>query len=97
MGGAACAQAQQPRPVLQYATPDALGDRCLAHAEQAGHAVAVAVFDHAGDLLGFAHHPLPPTSGETGQWTGRSATPYRRSTRESGGWNIATGTPHPDR
>lgn len=87
------AQAQQPQPVLEYRTADALRDRCFAHAEQAGHAVAVAVFDQAGELVSFANHGASPAAAAVAQWKGRSAALFRRSTRETGSWNAPT-VPH---
>ncbi|WP_149193077.1 GlcG/HbpS family heme-binding protein [Luteimonas suaedae] len=88
--GSMGSQAQTARPVLDFATADAIRDHCLARAGQAGHAVAVAVFDDGGDLVSFANHGASPAAAAVAQWKGRSAAIYRRSTRETASWNVPT-------
>lgn len=83
-------QAQTARPVLDFETADAIRDHCLARAGQAGHAVAVAVFDDGGDLVSFANHGASPAAAAVAQWKGRSAAIYRRSTRDTASWNLPT-------
>ncbi|NZA26551.1 heme-binding protein [Luteimonas sp. SJ-92] len=83
-------QAQTPRPVLDFETADAIRDHCLARAAEAGHAVAVAVFDDGGDLVSFSNHGASPAAAAVAQWKGRSAAMYRRSTRETAAWNVPT-------
>jgi len=82
--------AQVNATVLDHATADAIGERCLAHAREAGHPVAVAVFDQAGELLSFARGEASPGIAAVAQWKGRSAAIYRRSTLETGTWNVPT-------
>lgn len=82
--------AQVMAPVLDYATADAISERCMAHAREAGHPVAVAVFDQAGELLSFARGDASPAAAEVARWKGRSAAVFRRSTLETGDWNLPT-------
>lgn len=82
--------AQVTATVLDYATADAITERCLAHAREAGHPVAVAVFDQSGELLSFARGQTSPATAAVAQWKGRSAAIYRRSTLETGTWNVPT-------
>ena len=84
------AGAQQSRLVLEPRTADAIVARCIAHARDAGQSVAVAVFDHSGELVSFSNHGAAPGAAAVAQWKGRSAAVYRRSTRETGGWNVPT-------
>jgi glc operon protein GlcG len=83
-------QAQTMRPFLDFKTADALREHCLANAKQAGHAVAVAVFDDGGDLVSYSNHGASPAAAAVAQWKGRSAAIYRRSTRETASWNVPT-------
>lgn len=80
-------QAQTMRPFLDFKTADAIRDHCLANAEQAGHTVAVAVFDDGGDLMSFSNHGASPAAADLAQWKGRSAAVYRSSTRDTATWN----------
>lgn len=80
-------QAQTMRPFLDFKTADAIREHCLANAGQAGHAVAVAVFDDGGDLVSFSNHGASPAAAAVAQWKGRSAAVYRRSSRETASWN----------
>jgi glc operon protein GlcG len=83
--------AQSTRAVLDAATADAIRDHCLARAADAGCVVAVAVFDHGGDLASFARHDgATPATGAVAQWKGRSAAVYLNPTAETGTWNMAT-------
>lgn len=81
------AAAQQSRPVLEPRTADAIVDHCLDYARQAGYQVAVAVFDHGGNLASFSN-AHSPASGALAQWKGRSAAVYRVSTRQAADWNL---------
>ena len=81
------AQAQTMRPFLDFKTADAIRDHCMANAGQAGHAVAVAVFDDGGDLVSFSNHGASPAAAALAQWKGRSAAVYRSSTRDTATWN----------
>ena len=81
--------AQTLRPVLDFATADAIRDHCLAYAARSGQTVAVAVFDQGGNLLSFGNGSAP-ASGEVAQWKGRSAAIYLHSTRQTGSWNVPT-------
>jgi uncharacterized protein GlcG (DUF336 family) len=83
-------QAQTMRPFLDFKTADAIREHCLANAGQAGHAVAVAVFDDGGDLVSFSNHGASPAAAAVAQWKGRSAAVYRRSSRETASWNAPT-------
>ncbi|AKC88443.1 hypothetical protein WQ53_15405 [Pseudoxanthomonas suwonensis] len=65
-------------------------NHCLAHAERAGHIVAVAVFDHSGELVSFAKDRAKPGTAAVAQWKGRSAAVYLNSTLETGSWNVPT-------
>lgn len=82
--------AQESRAVLQSATADAIRDHCLARAASAGFPVAVAVFDHGGDLVSFARDAGRPAVGAVARWKGLSAAVYLRPTVETGTWNMAT-------
>lgn len=83
--------AQGTRAVLDAATADAIRDNCLAHAADAGYVVAVAVFDHGGDLASFARHDgATPATGAVAQWKGRSAAVYLNPSADTGTWNMAT-------
>ena len=69
--------AQESRAVLQSATADAIRDHCLARAAGTGVPIAVAVFDHGGDLVSFGRHDgATPATGAVAQWKGRSAAVY---------------------
>ncbi len=83
-------QAQTMRPFLDFKTADAIREHCLANAGQAGHSVAVAVFDDGGDLVSFSNHGASPAAAAVAQWKGRSAAVYRRSSRETASWNTPT-------
>ena len=83
-------QAQTMRPFLDFKTADAIRDHCLAHAGQAGQAVAVAVFDGSGDLVSFSNHGASPAAAALAQWKGRSAAVYQASTRDTATWNTPT-------
>src|SRR5690606_30580117 len=83
--------AQDSRAVLQAATADAIRDHCLARAAGAGVPVAVAVFDHGGDLVSFGRHDgTTPATGAVAQWKGRSAAVYLNPTAVTGTWNVPT-------
>jgi len=82
--------AQVMAPVLDYATARAISERCIARAREAGHPVAVAVFDQSGELLSFARGDASPAAAEVARWKGRSAAVFRRSTLETGDWNLPT-------
>lgn len=84
------AQAQVMRPVLDFATADAMRKHCLAHARKTGYAVAVAVFDHGGELISFANDGASPSSSALAKWKGRSAAIYRHSTAQTATWNVPT-------
>lgn len=86
--GCAGAQAQTMRPVLDFETADVIRDHCLARAEEAGYAVAVAVFDHGGDLVSFAKNGASPAAGAVAKWKGRSAAIYLTPTVETASWNV---------
>lgn len=81
-------QAQVMRPVLDFGTADAIRDHCLGSARDAGHAVAVAVFDQGGELVSFANHGASPAAAEVARWKGRSAAVFRRSTRDTASWDL---------
>lgn len=83
-------QAQTMRQVLDFKTADAIRDHCLAHAGQAGQAVAVAVFDGSGELVSFSNHGASPAAAALAQWKGRSAAVYQSSTRDTATWNTPT-------
>jgi len=82
--------AQDLYPRLGFDTADAIRDHCIAQARQAGHAVAVAVFDHGGDLVSFARDAGRPAVGAVARWKGLSAAVYLRPTVETGTWDMAT-------
>lgn len=83
--------AQESRAVLQSATADAIRDHCLARAASAGFPVAVAVFDHGGDLVSFGRHDgATPATGAVAQWKGRSAAVYLNPSAATGTWNMPT-------
>lgn len=83
-------QAQVMRPVLDFRTADVIRNHCLASAEEAGYAVAVAVFDHGGDLVSFAKNGASPAASAVAQWKGRSAAIYLTPTVETAAWNVPT-------
>jgi uncharacterized protein GlcG (DUF336 family) len=82
--------AQDLYPRLGFDTADAIRDHCLAQARRAGHAVAVAVFDHGGDLVSFGRDAGRPAVGAVARWKGLSAAVYLRPTVETGTWNMDT-------
>jgi glc operon protein GlcG len=83
--------AQSTRAVLDAATADAIRDHCLARAADAGYVVAVAVFDHGGDLVSFARHDgATPATGAVAQWKGRSAAVYLNPSADTGTWSMET-------
>ncbi|WP_202842249.1 heme-binding protein [Luteimonas saliphila] len=83
--------AQGTRAVLESATADAIRNHCLAHAAAAGFTVAVAVFDHGGDLVSFARHDgATPATTAVAHWKGRSAAVYLNPTADTGTWNMPT-------
>lgn len=84
------APAQQQRLVLEPRIADAIVQRCIVHARDAGHAVAVAVFDHSGELVSFSNHGASAGAAAVAQWKGRSAAVYGRPTRETAAWNVPT-------
>lgn len=87
---APAARAQTLTPTLDFATADAIRDHCLAHAQESGHTVAVAVFDQGGNLVSFARDRTSPAAAEVALWKGRSASIYLHSTRETATWNVPT-------
>lgn len=83
--------AQGMRAVLDAATADAIRDHCLARAAGAGFTVAVAVFDHGGDLVSFARHDgATPATSAVAQWKGRSAAVYLNPSAATGTWDMPT-------
>lgn len=81
--------AQESRAVLQSATADAIRDHCLARAAGTGVPIAVAVFDHGGDLVSFGRHDgATPATGAVAQWKGRSAAVYLNPSAVTGTWNV---------
>lgn len=83
-------QAQTMRPFLDFKTADAIRDHCLANADKAGEAVAVAVYDDSGDLMSYSNHGASQAAAEVAQWKGRSAAVYRRASSETATWNAPT-------
>ena len=82
--------AQVMAPVLDHDTAQAITGHCLALAREAGHEVAVAVYDQSGELLSFARGQASPAAAEVARWKGRSAAVFRRSTLETADWNLPT-------
>jgi glc operon protein GlcG len=85
------ASAQRLRAVLDGATAAAIRDHCLASAGAAGHSVAIAIYDHGGELVAFQRHDgATPATSAVAHWKGRSAAVYLNPTAETGTWNMAT-------
>ena len=86
--GAAPSGAQTARPALDLKTAEAIRDHCLARARTAGHAIAIAVYDRAGNLVTFARMDETSTAvSEVARWKGESAASFLRPTTETGQWN----------
>ena len=89
--GVVSASAQTPRPIIDLATAALIRDHCLKSGAEAGHAMAIAVFDTGGELITYAKADGASTAtGAVAQWKGKSAAVYRFSTEETGGWGVPT-------
>ena len=75
---------------LNAATTLTMAQACLQAASEAGHTVAIAIFNSHGTLLHFNYGNAAPAAGEVAQWKGLSAAMYQVSTVETAKWNIPT-------
>ena len=81
------AQAQTPRPELDYASAAKIRDGCIAWAADRKLAVAIAVFDRHGNLIAQGHMDAAPAAvGEIAQWKGRSAARIQVLTSVTAKW-----------
>ena len=80
----------------QYASIDLnsaaeIRDHCIAAGKEAGHAVAIAVFDANALLVTFAKSDTASrATGEVAHWKGQSAASYRFTTQATAKWNVPT-------
>ena len=85
--GAMAAQAQTPRPELDYASAAKIRDGCIAWASAKKLEVSIAVFDRHGNLIAQGHmDDAPAAVGEIAQWKGRSAARIQAPTAETAKW-----------
>jgi uncharacterized protein GlcG (DUF336 family) len=88
-GSCFLACAQTPRPVLESAIAEALGEHCQAFAGDRGTNVAVAVYDHGGNMVYFSR--MDGTSvgvAEVAMWKAQSAAVYETATATTREWNV---------
>lgn len=86
--------AQADRPALQFETAEKIRDACLAHARETPYSLAIAVFDHGGQLVSFSRtRQAGPGASEFALWKGRSSALYAVPTRVSGTWSDAATGP----
>lgn len=84
---AGAAQAQTPRPELDYASAATVRDTCIAWAGERKLAVSVAVFDRHGNLIAQGHMDGAPAAvGEIAQWKARSAARMEVASGETAKW-----------
>lgn len=84
---AVSAQAQTPRPELDYASAARVRDSCIAWAAERKLEVSVAVFDRHGNLIAAGHMDGAPAAvGEIAQWKGRSAARMQVATAATAKW-----------
>lgn len=76
---------------LEFDHINQMNARCLKHAEEVGHNVAIAIYDQGGVLLSFLKTDgASPAAGEVARWKGLSAAYYRVSTATTAEWNVPT-------
>lgn len=85
--GSLAAQAQTPRPELDYASAAKIRDGCVAWAAAKKLKIAVAVFDRHGTLIAQGHMDEAPAAvGDFAQWKGRSAARLQVASAETAKW-----------
>ncbi|WOI54014.1 heme-binding protein [Parvularcula sp. LCG005] len=88
---ATMAHAQRMRPVLDLSTAATIQESCLSHARKSGQAIAIAVYDHSGELISFAKMDAASTAAaEIAKWKGKSSSTYGFSTAQTAEWNGPT-------
>lgn len=81
------AQAQTPRPELDYASAAKIRDGCIAWGGAKKLKVSVAVFDRHGTMIAQGHMDETPAAvGEIAQWKGRSAARMQVASAETAKW-----------
>lgn len=89
---AACnlAQAQDPKPELNYKTAQKILAGCVAYADSAKLNLAIAIYNKEGQLISFGRMTGTILGvSKIAQWKGYSAALYQTSTEETGTWNVS--------
>lgn len=74
---------------LQLSHIQKMNARCLEHAREAKHEIAIAIYDQSGILLSYMQtDDASPGAGEVARWKGLSSAFYRTATAKTAEWNV---------